>query len=154
MSLPRTGQEDRALRLRRRSAAYELKVELRRLERAGRGFSTYAKTLRRLLRAFSEDSPGAFFKMLAAELRRIEQDDRTNESYRKALQRAVSIIQPEERSVRKLFTYYLQRMEAEGRGSEPFADALRRCLDCPQPPTLEQLFFLQDQSGSSSKGTA
>lgn len=154
MSLPRTEQEDGAQRLRRRSAAYELKLELRRLERAGREYSTYAKTLRRLLRAFSEESPGALFRMLAAELRRIEQDGRTNESYRKALHRAVSIIQPEERSVRKLFAYYLQRMEAEGRGNEPFADALRRCLDCTDPPTLDQLFFLQDQSGSSPKDTA
>lgn len=139
-----TGAWDRAENQRHRSATYQLKLELRRLERTGRGDSPYAKALRRVLRAFSERDLDAVIRLLGAEIKRLEHEDGTDDSYTNALRRAVSLIEPAERSDRQLFTYYLRKMELDGRGQEPFARALRKALASPGGPSLKDLLVWKD----------
>ena len=139
-----TGAGDRAHRRRHRSATYQLKHELRRLERTGRGDSPYAEALRRVLRAFWDRDVDAVIRLLEVELSNLECDDDSNDSYAKALRKAVSLIEPAERSDRMLFTYYLRKMECDGRGEEPFAKALRRALSSPGGPSLDQLFIWKE----------
>lgn len=139
-----TGAWDRAENQRHRSATYQLKLELRRLERTGRGDSPYAKALRRVLRAFLERDLDAVIRLLGAEIKRLEHEDGTDDSYTNALRRAVSLIEPAERSDRQLFTYYLRKMEREGRGQEPFARALRKALASPGGPSLKDLLVWKD----------
>lgn len=138
------GAWERADKRRQRSATYQLKLELRRLERMGRGDSQYAEALRRVLKAFLDRDLDAVIRLLQAEIERHKDDDGVSPTYLNALKRAVSLIQPEERSDRQLFTYYLRKMESDGRGHEPFAKALRKALASPDGPSLKDLLVWRE----------
>lgn len=141
-----TGAGDRTDRRRHRSATYQLKHELRRLERTGRGDSPYAEALRRVLRAFSDRDFDAVIRLVEGELKALERDGSDQDAYTNALRKAVSLIEPAERSDRQLFTYYLRKMEHDGRGNEPFAKALREALSSPGSPSLDQLFIWKERN--------
>lgn len=144
-----TGAGQRSDRRRHRSTTYQLKVELRRLERADRGDSDYAKALRRVLRACAEHDPESVLRVLEDEVRRLEADNSTGDGYTTSLRRAISLLDPEEQSDHQLFTYYLRKMEQDGRGDEPFARALRRALHSPDGPSLEKLLIWREQEGGT-----
>lgn len=145
-----TGAWDRADRQRHRSATYQLKLELRRLERTDRGDSPYAEALRRVLRAFLHRDLDAVIRIVELEIKRLEHEGASEPSCTKALRRAVSLIEPEERSDRQLFTYYLRKMERDGRGNEPFARALRHALSSPGGPSLKDLFIWKETGDNRS----
>ncbi|GEM_PF-6802573 len=137
---------------RHKSATYQLKLELRRLERTGRGDTYYADALRRVLHAFSARDMDAVIRLLRTEIDRMERDPKAGATCLGALRQAVSLIEPKERSDRQLFTYYLRRMEHEGRGNEPFARALRRALSNSDGPTLRDIltFSMPPSDGADS----
>ena len=132
-----------------RTIIYRLKLEIRRVERAGTGESAYAATLRRVLRELSDHDMDAVFRMLELEIRQMDDEDIEGEQA-VALRQALTFIEPQERSRRELFLYYLRKLEQEGRGDEPFASALRKALDAPAGPSLESLFNPGDLTGGES----
>lgn len=84
----------------------------------------------------------AVIRLLKSEIKRLEMASDPESGCLEALRHAVSLIQPDERADRQLFTYYLRRLEHEGRGEEPFAHALRQALTNPGGPSLKDLLTL------------
>ncbi|MEX0747260.1 MAG: hypothetical protein WD275_04610 [Rhodothermales bacterium] len=132
-----------------RAILYRLKLEIRRVERAGTGETAYAAALRRVLGALSDLDMDAVFRMLESEIRQLDDGDMDNEQA-EALRQTLNLIEPQKRSRRELFLYYLRKMEQEGRGDEPFAGALRRALESPDGPSLQSLFNPGNLAGGES----
>ncbi len=121
------GARKQALHDTRRSIRYRLTLELRRLERNGRGGGTYAGEICRALDELPRIKSESVLKLLERELDNAEASQR-EQPYASVLSSIFSRVDEHEPSCSQLFAYYLERLEAQGRGHEPFANALRRAL--------------------------
>lgn len=119
--------QQRPLRDPKRSIRYKLTLELRRLQRAGRGETTYAGAICQALDMLPSIKSDAVLKLLERELEKADKSAQ-EQRYASVLSSVFSRVDEHEPSCSKLFAYYLERLEKEGRGNEPFANALRRAL--------------------------
>lgn len=126
-----------------RAVRYDLKVELRRLERHGRGNSPYAEAIRDVIWLLANEGDENLIGLLEREMARAEPND-ADEPYAKAIQMVLDRLEESDRTAQELFAYYLQQLERQGRGNEPFACAIREALDSEDACMLSALLHLRD----------
>lgn len=127
------------------SVRYELKLELRRLERRARGSTPYASAIRDVLWILAHHPNEETVRYLEREISRpaISEND---EPYAEPLLEVLRQFDESRKTAHELFSYYLQRLERQGRGHEPFAQAIRRALASNDASMLSALLHQREDA--------